>query len=104
MSGWDNSDRKERLPPNWYTEIVPFVKKRDGGRCTWVLSKSKLRCPRPGTDVDHRIPGDDHHYENLQLLCAHHHGKKTAFEAHAAKRKKKASRYRAPEEHPGRVR
>lgn len=103
MSGWNDSDRRDRLPSNWFTELVPFVKKRDGGRCTWRLPSGK-RCPRPGTDVDHRVAGDDHSPGNLQLLCEHHHAKKTAGEGRRAKAAKKASRYRPTEEHPGQVR
>lgn len=103
MSGWDNSDRRERLPENWATELVPAVKKRDGGRCTWRLPSGK-RCPRPGTEVDHRVAGDDHSLRNLQLLCGDHHAKKTAQEGRRAKAAKRASRYRSTEDHPGRVR
>lgn len=102
MSGWGDSDRKERLPSNW-DALVRFVKERAGGRCEWRLPSHK-RCPRPGTDCDHKVAGDDHRVENLQWLCPTHHGKKTAFEAHRAKAKKKASRLRPTEDHPGRVR
>lgn len=100
MAGWNDSDRRSRLPSNWLSELVPAVKKRDGGRCTWML-RSGARCPRPGTDVDHRRPGDDHSMFNLQLLCAHHHGKKTALEGRAGKAAKKAARIRPTEKHPG---
>ena len=100
MSGWNDSDRRDRLPSNWESEIVPAVKKRDGGQCTWRLP-SGARCPRSGTDVDHRRPGDDHSMFNLQLLCPVHHGKKSAREGAAAKRAKKALRYRPAEKHPG---
>lgn len=102
MSGWNDSDRRDRLPPDWW-RTVQRIKKRDGGRCTWRLPSHK-RCPRAGTDVDHKVAGDDHSDANLQLLCATHHGRKTAGEAHRAKAKKKASRFRAPEGHPGSVR
>lgn len=95
---WESSDRRARLPANWPT-LVARVKKRDGGRCTWRLP-SGARCPRPGTDVDHRAPGDDHRLSNLQLLCHHHHEKKTLREAFAGRRKAKTTR-RPPERHPG---
>jgi 5-methylcytosine-specific restriction protein A len=104
MSGWNDSDRKSRLPSNWASEIVPFIKKRDKGQCRWRLPQSGKRCPRPGTDVDHKVPGDNHSYDNLWLLCAKHHENKTVREGRAASRAKKASRYRKPEDHPGRVR
>lgn len=97
---WENSDRRLRLPPDW-PERVAKVKVRDGNRCTWRLPSGK-RCPRRGTDVDHREPGDDHSLSNLQLLCPHHHGKKTAREGWAAKQKKKAPK-RPPERHPGQI-
>lgn len=100
MSGWEGSDRKSRLPANWASEIVPRIKKRDGGRCTWWLP-SKKRCPRKGTDVDHRRPGDDHSDFNLQLLCNHHHLMKTANDNRRATAARKASKYRPAEKHPG---
>jgi 5-methylcytosine-specific restriction protein A len=98
---WDGSDRKSRLPADWPIRVAK-VKKRDGGRCTWRLRSGK-RCPRPGTDVDHRKPGDNHDLANLQLLCAHHHGKKSSGEGRKARADRRALRYRAPEPHPGRV-
>jgi 5-methylcytosine-specific restriction protein A len=97
---WDESDRRERLPDNW-PELVVAVKRRAGGQCQWKLPKTGKRCPRRGTDVDHRVPGDDHSMSNLQLLCPHHHGMKSSAEGRAAKRAKKQSRYRPSEEHPG---
>ena len=99
---WEGSDRKQRLPANW-AALVAEVKRRDGGQCTWRLP-SKKRCPRAGTDVDHRVAGDDHSLANLQLLCEHHHGKKSSLEGRQAKAKIRRSRYRPAEEHPGRVR
>jgi 5-methylcytosine-specific restriction protein A len=99
---WETSDRKDRLPENWF-KLVAQVKKRAGGRCEWRL-KSRARCPRPGTDCDHKNPGDDHSLSNLQWLCAHHHGKKSSAEGRKARADRRALRYRAPEPHPGRVR
>lgn len=96
---WETSDRRARLPANWNV-LVAKVKERDGGRCTWKLT-SGARCPRVGTDVDHRKNNDDHSLRNLQLLCAHHHGKKTAREAWAGKRQKRQGRQKRVEQHPG---
>lgn len=99
MAGWNDSDRRSRLPENW-PDLVREVKLRAKNRCEWRLP-SRSRCPRPGTDVDHRIPGDDHSLENLQLLCPVHHGKKSAREGWQAKMARKASGRRPPEAHPG---
>lgn len=98
MSGWEGSDRRSRLPPNW-SELVNKVWKRDKGQCMWRLP-SGSRCPRPGSDVDHRRNDDDHSMSNLQLLCRHHHDKKTARESWLGKKKRRPSR-RPEERHPG---
>lgn len=99
---WEGSDRKDRLPDDW-SKLVAEVKRLAKGRCQWRLPSGK-RCPRPGTDVDHRKPGDDHRLANLQLLCAHHHGKKSSREGRKARADRRALRYRTPEAHPGRLR
>jgi 5-methylcytosine-specific restriction protein A len=96
---WESSDRSDRLPPDW-KNLVAQVWKRDKGRCTWKLP-SGARCPRKGADVDHRKNNDDHRLSNLQLLCRHHHDKKTQREAIFGKRKKRAVRARREERHPG---
>jgi 5-methylcytosine-specific restriction protein A len=102
MSGWNGSDRRIRLPENW-PQMVKAVKIRDKGRCRWILPKSKKRCPRPGTDVDHVVPGDDHSLKNLQLLCAHHHQVKTTLDNRRAGKARKALKHRPSEKHPGDV-
>lgn len=99
---WDGSDRKSRLPKNWPV-LVSQTKKRAGGRCEWRL-KSGKRCPRAGSDCDHKRAGDNHDLSNLQWLCAHHHGVKSSLEGRQAQRAKKALRRRPPEAMPGRVR
>lgn len=99
---WEGSDRRDRLPPNW-DQLVAYVKERDQNRCTWKLPKSGKRCPRRGTDVDHRKNDDNHDPANLQLLCGFHHGKKSAYEGVVGRRRKRAPR-RPPEEPPGRLR
>lgn len=97
--GWGDSDRRQRLPKNWASTIVPAVWKRAGGRCEWRLPRTGNRCPRNGKDVDHIKAGDDHRMSNLRLLCEFHHDKKTAQEGVWGRRKKKSGR--APERHPG---
>lgn len=94
---WEGSDRRQRLPADWKERVLK-VKDRARNQCEWRLPSGK-RCPRAGTDVDHRNPGDDHSLRNLQLLCPHHHGKKTASEGVYGRRVKKISR--PAERHPG---
>lgn len=105
---WESSDRRSRLPANWGSRTKPGslvfqVWERDQGRCTWKLP-SGARCPRPGSDVDHRNPGDDHRLSNLQLLCEHHHGKKTGREAFAGRMKRRKQPKKPQERHPGMIR
>lgn len=95
---WEGSDRRSRLPTNW-SALVKQVWERDKGQCTWRLPSGK-RCPRRGAEVDHRVNNDDHSLRNLQLLCAHHHGRKTQREAWSGRTRRK-SPGRAPEKHPG---
>jgi len=96
---WETSDRSDRLPPDW-KNLVKKVWARDRGRCTWKL-RSGARCPRKGADVDHRKNNDDHSLSNLQLLCRHHHDKKTQREAWMGKQKRSKVRARREERHPG---
>lgn len=107
--GWETSDRRERLPGNWEA-LKRAVKKRAYATSRLGIEQcekrlpSGARCPRAGTDVDHIIPGDDHALKNLRLLCAHHHGKKSAQEGFDARMAVKKSKYRPSEDHPGTVR
>ncbi len=97
---WDTSDRKGRLPDDWETVVRPAVLRRCGGRCEKLL-KSGARCPRPATDVDHKVPGDDHSMRNLQGLCGHHHAQKSAREGNQARRQASGKKKRPTESHPG---
>lgn len=105
VTGWQE-DRGRQLPPEWRSVIVPEVKRRAAtkahpkGQCQKLLPRSGKRCPRAGTDVDHKGNRDNHGYDNLQLLCEHHHDQKTTKQGHAGWAKKKAKR--PPEQHPGR--
>lgn len=99
---WETSDRRERLPADW-ADRVKQVWKRDKGQCTWKLP-SGARCPRRGSDVDHRKNDDNHDLRNLQLLCRHHHDKKTQSEAWFGRAKRKKATTRPPEAHPGIIR
>jgi hypothetical protein len=98
---WDSSNRREELPDNW-DELRREVIRRAGGRCEWRLPRSKRRCPRKGTDVDHF--GSKHDHSKLRLLCADHHADHTARQAREARAQQRQRRYRPSEEHPGGLR
>lgn len=98
MSAWLGSDRRATLPSDW-SQRVREVWKRDKGQCRWILPSGK-RCPRGGAEVDHRYGRMRHNVEDLWLLCKHHHDAKTAKEAWAGKRRRKADK-RPEEAHPG---
>jgi hypothetical protein len=100
MAGWNDSDRRERLPDNW-NELRRAQLERDGHRCTWRLPSGK-RCPRRATDVDHKEERADDH-TRLQSLCSTHHAKKTALAAVRFKREKRQRRWRPQENHPGSI-
>lgn len=96
---WEGSDRGERLPANW-PDIVRQIKARDHGRCRWTLP-SGVRCPRPGTQVDHVQNGDNHAEWNLRLLCEDHHNHKSSKEGLRARQQLKRAGRRPAERHPG---
>ena len=103
MSGWQGSDRKERLPMGW-AKIAAKVKARDGYRCTKLLPSGK-RCPRGRStghrlEVDHKIRGDDHRMENLRTLCEEHHAMKSSREGNQARLPPPRKR---TERHPGEI-
>lgn len=99
-------------PAGWKNIIVPAIKHRDGGRCTWIegaddggnwrMWADLRRCPAAGTDVDHMGAPDDHRLEVLRLLCGPHHDHRTSLQANTARwSKHRAQRQRQPERHPG---
>lgn len=100
--GWQNSDRRSRLPENW-PKLRNRILKRDGHRCTHTNDEG-VRCPDDATDVDHILPGDDHRESNLTSLCPWHHQKKSGREGAAAVhaiRRKHAQKFKRVETHPG---
>lgn len=102
MPGWQNSDRRDRLPPDWHS-IVARIMRRDQRMCQWKFDDDTL-CLDPARDVDHIVPGDDHRDANLRALCARHHKRKTGQEGAAAmhaRRRKIANSFKRTEEHPG---
>lgn len=95
---WASSNRRAELPPGWTSRIVPRIKRRDHGVCQWPTHAGI--CGAPGTDVDHKLSPHDHRDEALWLLCTHHHKRKTAGEA-AAAREPAVTERRPAERHPG---
>jgi 5-methylcytosine-specific restriction protein A len=90
---WDSSNRRAELPPNWSSEIVPRIRRRDSDRCQTCGSTN-----RP--EVDHIGDPHDHRDHNLRVLCHWHHAKRTAQQA-AAARGPAVTERRPAERHPG---
>lgn len=102
MPGWQGSDRRDRLPPDW-EKRRQRVLRRDGYQCT-ARDQYDVRCTEPATDVDHKRPGDNHEDWNLTSLCGWHHDKKSSKEGAQAAYKKRAvirKKFRRVETHPG---
>jgi 5-methylcytosine-specific restriction protein A len=95
---WEGSDRKSRLPADW-DRLRLVVLRACGNRCEWI--EDGFRCHNVATDVDHRIPGDDHSLVNLQGLCNPHHLTKTGREVAAARAKIKEMERLPEEPQPG---
>ena len=77
---WDNSRRRQELPPNWPT-LRRAVATRASGIC------QQPGCNQPGTDCDHIADRHNHDLNNLQWLCAAHHKTKTAADLAATRAK-----------------
>jgi 5-methylcytosine-specific restriction enzyme A len=96
---WANSDRAERLPPNWRSEIRAEAFRVYGDICHL--------CGLPGADeVDHVNPGDDHSIENTKPVhgrgtTQNCHQRKSSSEGGRAAQAKKPKRKRLDEPHPG---
>lgn len=99
--GWEGSDRKSRLPDDWPL-LRQIVIERAGGRCE-VVKRNGKRCWDKGTDVDHKVAGDDHSIQNLQLICEWHHKRKSSREGNAAKALLLGALKRPPEAPPGTI-
>jgi 5-methylcytosine-specific restriction protein A len=95
--GWQGSNRRAELPPDWKSHVRPFVLQRDGYRCRNVLD-GRL-CARPANQVDHIGDRDDHRPENLQALCEDCHNAKSSRQGNDARWA--ARMRRPPERHPG---
>lgn len=94
--GWQGSDRKTRLPPDWY-RIRARVLTRDRRRCQLGYTG----CLGKATQVDHIQPGDNHDETNLQAVCTECHTAKSAREGAEARARIASLRRRPLEQHPG---
>lgn len=102
MPAWAGSDRRSRLPADWYKRRARVLR-RDNYRCTWI-EDSGLRCDEDATDVDHVVAGDVHDESNLRSLCRWHHNRKSGREgadALAIAKRRNANRFKRVEKHPG---
>lgn len=106
MSGWEGSNRRAELGPEWH-KTRQRVLTRDGGRCTFRLPRSGNRCPHPANQVDHidnsALGRMNHDLSNLRSLCEHHHKQVTQGQAQGARAQKKKASQRREEQHPGLV-
>ena len=94
---WLTSRRRQGLPSDWSTVVVPGILDRDDHLC-------KLRfagCMRVATEVDHKVRGDDHRPSNLQAVCKFCHAKKSSREGNEVQARRRALRKRPLERHPG---
>lgn len=102
MSGrWEGSNRRNELPPGWYTRIRPRILRRDRHVCQWRMAVGGI-CGQPANQVDHVGDPHDHRDANLQALCEKHHRRKSSQQGNAAHRRR-PSRHRPPEPHPGAI-
>ena len=98
--GWETSQRRDDLPPNWAT-----LRKQTFTRCNGIcehINEHGQRCTARATDCDHITRGNNHSLNNLQGLCSEHHKAKTQREAKQAQRARYIeARKRPQEDHPG---
>lgn len=92
---WSSSDRRSRLPSNWFSSARPHILRRD------PMCKLQYQgCLGVSTEVDHVKRGDDHSPQNLQGVCKRCHATKSAREGNAAQLTRRQRRLRPPERHP----
>lgn len=96
MLSWNSSNRLSELPPNW-PALRKAVLKRDGNRCQLQYQDCTVRA----TEVDHRLPGDDHDLSNLQAVCTACHSIKSSQEGIRERIRRKRLTKRPREQHPG---
>lgn len=91
--GWETSNRRAELPPDWLRLRV-LVRDRAGGRCE--AKAHEPECDGIGTDCDHIGDRNDHSLANLQWLSRPCHKAKTQAD--------KPTRKRPRPTHPGEIR
>jgi len=94
---WAGSTRRQRLPKDWPRTRRRIIR-RDRA-CVWELSDGTV-CGAEGSDVDHIEPGDDHSDENLRLLCAWHHQRKSSSEGGGAAARTRVRTHKPKPTHP----
>jgi 5-methylcytosine-specific restriction protein A len=102
MSGWSDSDRRQRLPPDWPKRRGRILK-RDNHSCQTIMDDG-TKCLDYAGEVDHKTPGDDHEDYNLEAICTWHHKRKSSQEGAAANNIARARirrSFRRTETHPG---
>lgn len=100
MTGrWASSNRREELPPDWASRLVPRILNRDPD-CQLQLQG----CTGMSTEVDHIGDKHDHSNGNLRGVCSPCHSKRTQAQARAAHRAHYQQVRRQPEPHPGVIR
>lgn len=96
---WDNTAKKGRsnLPPDWL-ERREVVLDRDQYACQ--IGYPDI-CTHDATDVDHVGDNADHAISNLRSACSPCHNRRTALQGVEARKRKRESRFRKSERHPG---
>lgn len=92
---WSTSTRSKRLPSNWSSITREYLKENK------VCKLRYKGCLIQATEVDHKIPGDNHDISNLQAVCERCHAKKSSREGNQAKTKLRSLRKRPKKRHPG---
>lgn len=105
MAGWENSDRRSRLPKDWHRRRARAKRTATQSsplgiaQCQHITDG--MRCTEVGTDCDHIVNNDNDDASNLQWLCHPHHLTKTAAESATARAAIRNLKHRPQPRHPG---